>query len=285
MISRLKAHFPVSYLCKKFGISRSSFYEWVSRDTTPTETRRDVLTAQVITAFARSRGAAGYRKVTAALAREGFQADRKTVAGIMNSLGLISPAAERAFKVANRRSKRVLDPVDLLLRDFSSLTPGTIMVGDITYVRTHEGWLYVATVIDLASRSVLGHASGATMTHRLITRAMQKAIDTGHVKPGAIFHSDHGSQYRSKKFRRFCGKNGITQSMGAKMECWDNAAAETFFSKLKTERLNWLTFTTRKAAATEVDSYITHFNTARLHQTLGYATPAEKLEELTLAAA
>ncbi|MBX0300355.1 integrase core domain-containing protein, partial [Cryobacterium sp. 1639] len=118
-----------------------------------------------------------------------------------------------------------------------------------------------------------------------ITRAMQKAIATGHVKPGAIFHSDHGSQYRSKKFRRFCGKNGITQSMGAKMECWDNAAAETFFSKLKTERLNWLTFTTRRAARAEVDSYITHFNTVRLHQTLGYATPAERLDELILAAA
>lgn len=285
MISRLKAHFPVSYLCKKFGVSRSSFYEWVNRETTPTESRRDALTGQVITAFAQSNGVAGYRKVTAALSREGFQADRKTVAGIMNALGLISPAAHRAFRVANRRSKRTLDPVDLLLRDFSSLTPGAIMVGDITYVRTHEGWLYVATVIDLASRAVLGHAAGATMTTRLIVRAMQMALETGHVKPGAIFHSDHGTQYRSKQFGRYCGKNGIRQSMGAKMECWDNAAAETFFSKLKGERLNWLTFTTRKAAAAEVTSYITHFNTARLHQTLDYATPAEKLAELTLAAA
>lgn len=275
----------MSYLCRKFGVSRSTFYEWVNRVASPSESRYEVLTGQVIMAFAKSNGVAGYRKVTAALAREGFQADRKTVAGIMSELGLISPAAKRAFRVANRRSKRTLDPVDLLLRDFSSLAPGTIMVGDITYVRTHEGWLYVATVIDLASRSVLGHASGATMTTRLIVRAMQMAIDTGHVRPGAIFHSDHGVQYRSKQFGRFCGKNGIRQSMGAKMECWDNAAAETFFSKLKGERLNWLTFTTRRAAASEVDSYIVHFNTARLHQALNYATPQEKLAELTRTAA
>lgn len=275
----------MSYLCRKFGVSRSAFYEWVNRVAPPRESRHEILTGQVIEAFAKSNGVAGYRKVTAALGRGGFPVDRKTVAGIMTALGLISPAAQRAFRVADRRSTRTLDPVDLLLRDFSSLTPGTIMVGDITYVRTHEGWLYVATVIDLASRSVLGHASGATMTTRLIVRAMQMAIDTGHVKPGAIFHSDHGVQYRSKQFGRFCGKNGIRQSMGAKMECWDNAAAETFFSKLKGERLNWLTFATRKAAASEVDSYIVHFNTARLHQRLDYATPAEKLAELTLTAA
>ena len=238
----------------------------------------------MITAFAASNQAAGYRKVTAALARNGTVVDRKTVACVMNRLGLISPAAERAFKVAKRRSQRTADPVDLLLRDFSSVTPGAILVGDITYVATGQGWLYVATVIDLASRSVLGYATGTRMTTQLITRAMNMALATGHVKPGAVFHSDHGVQYRSKRFTKYCGTHGILRSMGAKMQCWDNAAAETFFSKLKSERLNWITFSTRRAARAEVISYIDHFNTARLHQTLGYATPAERLEELALAA-
>jgi transposase InsO family protein len=242
------------------------------------------LTGQVICAFAASNQASGYRKVTAALTRKGSTVNRKTVAGIMRRLGLISPAAERAFKTAKRRTQASADPVDLLLRDFSCLVPGAIMVGDITYVDTREGWLYVATVIDLASRAVLGYATGSRMTTQLIIRAMAMAIATGHVKPGAVFHSDHGAQYRSKRFAKYCGKHGILRSMGAKMQCWDNAAAETFFSKLKNERLNWLTFTTRRAARDEVISYITHFNTARLHQTLGYATPAERLAELTQAA-
>ncbi|HUG51586.1 MAG TPA: IS3 family transposase [Terrimesophilobacter sp.] len=284
MIARLRATFPVSYLCRKVGVSASGFYEWAGRSPSATRQRNAELTGRVIAAFAVSNRAAGYRKVTAALTRQGSTVDRKTVAGIMRRLGLISPAAERAFKSAKRRSGRTIDPVDLLLRDFSSLTPGTIMVGDITYVATGEGWLYVATVIDLASRAVLGYATSARMTTQLIIRAMAMAAATGHVKPGAVFHSDHGTQYRSKRFAKYCGKHGILRSMGAKMQCWDNAAAETFFSKLKNERLNWLTFTTRRAAHNEVISYITHFNTVRLHQTLGYATPAERLAELTQAA-
>lgn len=285
MIARLKADFPVTYLCHKLDVSVSGFYEWAGRGPSVTRQRHDDLTTRVIAAFAKSNRVAGYRKVTAALAREGVFADRKTVAGIMRELGLMSPAVERAFKRSKARAARVKDPVDLLDRQFDSLIPGAILVGDITYVRTREGWLYVATVIDLASRSVLGYAMGARQTHQLVTRALEMAISTGHVLPGAIFHSDHGAQYRSKKFARYCGKQGIHRSMGARFECWDNAAAESFFSKLKGERLDWLTFTTRRAARAEVTSYIDHFNTTRLHQTLGYATPAEKLAELTSLAA
>lgn len=284
MIARLKADFPISYLCRKLDVSTSGFYEWVDRPASPTRRRNAEVTAEVIVAFAVSQGAAGYRKITAALARGGIVVDRKTVAHIMRGLGLISPAAQRAFTIRNRRKARTIDPVDLLLRDFSSVQVGAIMVGDITYVHTREGWLYVATVIDLASRAVLGYAMGATMTTQLIIRALNMAVQTGHVQPGAVFHSDHGVQYRSKRFARYCGRNGIRRSMGARMQCWDNAAAETFFSKLKSERLNWLTFTSRRTARAEVISYINHFNNVRLHQTLGYATPAERLTALTLAA-
>jgi transposase InsO family protein len=284
LITRLKADFPVSYLCQRLGVSRAGFYAQVDRGPSLTTRRNAAVTAQVICAFAASNRVAGYRKVTAALARGGTAVNRKTVAGIMRRLGLISPAAERAFKVANRRSSRTADPADLLLRDFGSLTAGAILVGDITQVPTQEGWLYVATVIDLASRAVLGYATGSRMSAQLIIRAMHMALQTGHVRPGTVFHSDHGSQYRSKRFAKFCGRHGILRSMGAKMQCWDNAAAETFFSKLKTERLHWRTFTTRRTARLEVIDYIEHFNTARLHQSLGYATPAERLATLTLAA-
>lgn len=284
MISRLKADFPISYLCRRLGVSKSGFYDWSHHVTAPAHRRHEDLTGQVMIAFAESKGAAGYRKVTAALNRARVPVNRKTVAGIMHDLGLISPAAERAFKIRYQRASRLADPVDLLLRDFTSLSVGTILVGDITYIHTQEGWLYLATVIDLASRSVLGHATGARMTTQLITRAMNMALETGHVKPGAVFHSDHGVQYRSKRFTKYCGRHGIIRSMGARMQCWDNAAAETFFSKLKSESLNWQTFTTRRKARAEVIDYVHHFNNVRLHQTLGYSTPTERLIKLTLAA-
>ena len=284
MISRLKADFSVAYLCDQLGVSTSGFYDWSHHLTTPAQKRHEELTVQVMIAFADSKGAAGYRKVAAALNRAAVPVDRKTVAEIMQDLGLMSPAAERAFKVRYQRSTRANDPIDLLLRDFSSVTVGTIMVGDITYVHTQEGWLYMATVIDLASRTVLGHATGARMTTQLITRAMNMAIATGHVRPGSVFHSDHGTQYRSKRFIKYCGRHGILRSMGAKMQCWDNAAAETFFSKLKGESLNWQIFTTRRKARTAVNEYVEHYNNVRLHQTLDYSTPNERLLELTLAA-
>jgi putative transposase len=277
----LKAQFPVAFLCQQLEVSRSSYYDWTAPS--PARSRRSDLIVEIIDAFTASGRVAGYRKVTAALHRRAIPVNRKTVARHMRLLGLLSPGAERQFRRARARAGRQNDPVDLLGRDFSSITPGRVLVGDITYVPTREGWLYVATVIDLATRMVLGHATGTRQTAALAIRALQKARATGLVPVGAIFHSDHGVQYRSKAFARECG-SGIRRSMGARYECWDNAVAESFFSKLKTERLDWITFTTRKAAATEVDDYITRFNTTRLHQGLGYRTPAERLTELQTAA-
>ena len=280
----MKADFPVTYLCQKFQVSTSAFYEWSISKTTATTKRRDDLTVLVIEKFGESHSSDGYRKVTAQIHRDGVAVNRKTVASIMSELGLMSPLAVRSFKRAKARKARVKDPADLLDRDFESLVPGSILVGDITYVPTKQGWLYVATVIDLASRSVLGHATGARQTTSLIVKAMNVARKSGLIRPGTVFHTDHGSQYRSKRFQNYCRRAGIRRSMGGRMECWDNACAETFFSKLKGERLDWLTFTTRDTAATEVESYIDHFNNHRLHQTLDYLTPTEKLHALNLAA-
>ena len=193
MIARLKADFPVSYLCQKLEVSTSGFYDWSATGFTATSLRRDDLIGKVITKFAESNQVAGYRKVAAAIRRGGDVVDRKTVAGIMRELGLRSPTAEKAFRRAKARRARAADPIDLLARNFTALTPGTILVGDITYVPTREGWLYVATVIDLASRCVLGFSTGSRMTTGLITRAMTAARNTGLLSRGTIFHSDHGS--------------------------------------------------------------------------------------------
>jgi len=284
VIARMKADFPVRYLCSKLAVSPSAFYAWAGSHRTATTLRRAELTELVIAEFTASREVAGYRKVTAAIHRRGGRVDRKTVASIMSEHGLMSPMARRQHRRAKRRAAAAADPADLLLRQFESLVPGSILVGDITYVPTREGWLYLATVIDLASRAVLGFATGKQQTTKLIVQAMTHARKSGLIVRGTIFHSDHGTQYRSRQFTNYCRRAGIRQSMGALMQCWDNAAAESFFSKLKAERLDWITFDTRQAATAEVIDYIEHFNTRRLHQTLGYKTPHEALNELQPAA-
>jgi len=282
VIEGMKAQFPVSYLCGRFGVSESGFYAWRSRPQSASSKRWSLLLAKVLGVFIESGRADGHRKIREALAADhALPVNRKTVLKAMRSMGLMPPAAQAAFRRAAARARVVADPPDLLNRRFDFTIPGTVLVGDITYVPTAQGWLYVATVIDLATRMVLGHASGKRQSAELIVTALRRAIRTGIVTAGAIFHSDHGTQYRSKRFTRFCGKHAIRRSMGAKFECWDNAVAESFFSKLKNERLRWLTFTTRHAAAWEVRDYINTFNHKRRHQSLGYATPAEMMTRLT----
>lgn len=282
MIEGMKAQFPVAYLCERLGVSESGFYAWKSRPHSASSLRRSMLMAKVLGVFVDSGRADGHRKIAATLAADhDLPANRKTVLKAMRALGLMPPAAQAAFRRARTRARVVPDPPDLLNRRFEFTIPGTVLVGDITYVPTREGWLYVATVIDLATRMVLGHAAGRRQGTELIVTALRRAIRTGIITAGAIFHSDHGTQYRSKRFKRFCGRHAIRRSMGAKFECWDNAVAESFFSKLKNERLRWLTFATRQAAAWEVRDYIDTFNHKRRHQALGYATPAQTLIRLT----
>lgn len=283
MIDRMKADFPIQYLCRKFGVSESGYHAWRSRPPSARAVWRVMLEAKVLGAFLASERASGHRKITAELRiGRAFPVDRKSVLKAMKAMQLMPPAAEAAFKRAEARARLTDDPPDLLERRFDeTVEPGTVMVGDITYVRTEQGWLYVASVIDLATRAVIGWASSARQTAGLVVTALNRAIRTGLVTPNAIFHSDHGTQYRSKRFTRFCHRQSIRRSMGKNFQCWDNAVAESFFSKLKGERLRWHRFATRAQATYEVADYVHHFNTRRRHQSLGYATPAETMTALT----
>ena len=283
MIERMKADFSIVFLCARLGVSVSGFHAWRKRAVSGRAERRWQLSTKVLSVFIDSKRAAGHRKITASLATDlGVHANRKTVLSVMRDLGIMPPAARAAFRRAAARARTAPDPVDLLDRRFQdTVEPGTVLVSDITYVPTGEGWLYVATVIDLATRTVLGWASSKRQTAALVITALSRAIATGHVRPGAIFHSDHGTQYRSRRVTRFCARAGLRRSMGKNFECWDNAVAESFFSKLKNERLRWLRFTTRHAATREVADYIRYFNDRRRHQALGYATPNELMTRLT----
>jgi transposase InsO family protein len=284
VIEAEKAHYKIAWMCRLLEVPRSSFYAWRNRVETPTAARRRELAALVRTAFADSRQTSGCRRVTAALNRDGHECSVGMVADLMRELGLAA-VAPRAYKRTTVPGEDPVDSPDLIGRDFTATRPGQRLVGDITYLKTGEGWLYLATVIDLATRMVVGWQLADHMRTSLIVDALTMAIDGGHVKRAAIFHSDRGAQYTSTEFALFCKDNRIRTSVGRTGVCWDNAAAESFFASLKNEMYYRYTFPTRARARFAVADYIEVFyNRQRLHSTLGYRTPFEALTTYQTAA-
>ncbi len=286
MIAWLKAEFPIAWMCRQLEVSKSGYYKWVASELNPskTEARRNELVGFVESKFIGSGHSAGRRKITRKLRNDGLHVNHKLVGRVMREQGLVPQQTRRAWKKAARRANQVPDPADALKRVFTAQIPGTTLVGDITQVPTGQGWLYLATVIDLASREVIGYAHGPRMTAELVIRAFTAAKRNGNLPAGATFHSDHGSQYRSKRFAKYCRRNKITRSMGEKFQCWDNAVAESFFAGLKNERLHAFRFDSRAEAAAEIEDYIRYYNHERPHGSIDYDTPAAHRAQLTTAA-
>ena len=279
MIDAEKANYKIAWMCRLLGVPRSSFYAWRNKAETATSARRRELGAQVRRAFEAGRGAYGCRRVAAQLNRDGHPCSVGLVADLMRELGLRA-CQPRAYKRTTVPGEEPVTSPDLIGRDFTAAVPGQRLVGDITYLRTGEGWLYLATVIDLATKMVTGWQLAAHMRTSLVTDALSMAIAHGHIQPGAIFHSDKGCQYTSAEFARYCQANGIHTSTGRTGACWDNAAAESFFGALKNEMYYRQTFPTRARARFAVAGYIEVFyNRRRLHSALGYRTPLEALTQ------
>jgi transposase InsO family protein len=229
--------------------------------------------------FAGSHETYGYRRVHAALARRGEHCSAELVRALMREQGLI-PAQVRAFQPATTVQGNYQGIPDLVGRDFTAERPGVKLVGDITYVRTWEGFLYLATVIDCHSKAVLGWAMADHYRTDLVKDAIRMASGTGLLQPGAVFHTDRGSNYTSDEFGRYLTGLHIRRSVGRTGVCWDNAMAESFFSAIKNEWLHRFVFTTRAKAKSQVIRYIEGFyNHRRLHSALGYRTPLEVLNE------
>jgi transposase InsO family protein len=272
-------------MCRLLGVPRSSFYAWRNRAETATAARRRELAGQARRVFDEGRGAYGCRRVAAQLNREGHACSVGLVADLMREAGLRA-CQPRAYKRTTLPGEEPASSPDLIGRDFTAAVPGTRLVGDITYLKTGEGWLYLATVIDLATRMVTGWQLADHMRTSLVTGALAMAVAHGHVQPGAIFHSDKGAQYTSAEFARFCQAHGIRPSTGRTGVCWDNAAAESFFGALKNEMYYRQSFPGRAHARFAVADYIEVFyNRRRLHSALGYRTPFEALTEFQAAAA
>ena len=259
--------------CELLEVSRSAFYEWHKHVPSARQLADAELGECIQGIYDESRGTYGWPRVHRALRDDGVHVGREHVARIMRDKGLVGRC--------RRRWTTISDPdvvaVDLLKRTFG---PGTVeldrvYVGDITYIRTWEGWLYLATVIDLASRRVVGWAMAEHMRAELVCDALRMAIDNRRPAPGAMFHSDRGTQYTSTEFTDMLGEHEMIQSLSRPRQCWDNAVAESFFSSLKVELIHRQSWATRAQARRAVFDYIeVFFNRKRLHSSLGYLTPA-----------
>jgi putative transposase len=267
--------FPVSKMCSWIGVSASGFYEWRSRPQSATAARRARLAALVGRAFELGRGTYGYRRVHAQLARWGERVSPELVRALMRRLGLVA-CQRRPYKLTTTADPAAAATADLVGRDFTAEVPGAKLVGDITYVRTWEGWLYLATVLDCHSKRVVGWSMADNMRADLICAAIDMAATTLDLTPTAVFHSDRGSQYTSTQFRDHLTGHGLTPSIGRTGVCWDNAMAESFFGALKNELVHRTVYPTRRHARADIVEYIEVFyNRQRLHSGLGYRTPTE----------
>lgn len=271
--------YKIVKMCEWMEVSKSGFYEWSSRPMSATAQRRAYLCLVITRAFEDSDGTYGHRRIHAQLARWGEHASLELVRALMRELGLVA-CQPRPW----RHSLTVGGPAgpipDLVNRDFTAETPGTKMVGDITYIPTWEGWLFLATVIDCHHKSVIGWATGDNYKTPLITAAISMAVTNHDIAKDAIFHSDRGSNYTSEEFALFLERHGIRQSVGRTGICYDNAMAESFFAALKNERVHRTVYPTREHARKDIVRYIEfRYNKKRLHSGLGYRTPQEVYDE------
>jgi putative transposase len=277
LIDAEKANYAITFMCALLSVPRSSFYAWRARAAgeTATAARRRELGVQVRRVFDEHQGRYGCRRIACQLNRERHPCSVGLVADLMRELGLRA-CQPRGYKRTTVPGDDPAPTSDLLERDFTASAPGQRLVGDITYLRTGQGWLYLATVIDLCTRMVVGWQLADHLRTSLVVDALQMAITHGHVGRGAIFHGDRGCQYTSAEFTEFCARANIHASVGRTGVCWDNAAAESFFATLKNEMYHRQRFDTRARARFAVAEYIeVYYNRKRLHSTLGYRTPFE----------
>lgn len=273
----MKSHtseFSIAAMTRALEVSRSGYHSWKKRLGKPEKDAR--LKVEVEAIFNQSRQTYGYRRITIALSDKGIRVNEKAVRRIMEERNL-RPKASRKFKSTTQSKHSLPVAENLMDRDFSASEPNQKWSQDITYIWTKEGWLYLAVVIDLYSRMVVGWSMSERMGQELVLDALTMAIWRRKKPRGVMVHSDRGSQYCSKDFQKLLREYAMVCSMSRKAECWDNAPTESFFHSLKVE---WIygerVFETRKEAIEKIFDYIEGwYNTQRLHSTIGHVSPAE----------
>lgn len=271
-------NFSVVRLCKVAGVSTSAYYAWRARGEGPSDAVIDeaVLANRVFDTWRRSRGRYGAPRVTAALLEAGVKVNEKRVARLMAELGIAGKCGRRKLRTT-WRDKTAIPAGDLVERDFTAERPDELWVGDATYVWTDEGWLFVASVLDVCTRMLVGWSIADHLRTELFTDALASAAATRGKRAfaGTVFHSDHGCQYTSHDFKKACRRMKIVQSMGTVGDSYDNAMAESFWSSLERELVDDAHFSTKKEARLAIFEWIVWYNTERLHSSLGYMSPRE----------
>jgi len=272
--------YSIKQMCRWLEVSVSGFYEWAGRPASATAQWRDRLKPLVVKAFTDSDGRYGYRRVHAQLVRWGVRCDPEVVRDLMRELSLVSCQPRRSRKGTTKQAAKRADIPDLINRDFTATAPGQKLVGDITYIHTWEGWVYLALVIDCFSRKIVGWAMDDNYRTPLIQAAIQMAARNLPLPAGAVFHSDRGSNYTSEDFAKTLKELDILQSVGRTGICYDNSLSESTNGAVKVELVNREEYPTRAYAMKRVARYVELFyNSRRLHSTLGYRTPQEVLDE------
>lgn len=267
--------FAVRMMCRVLGVSASGYYAWATRTPGPREQARAELDKQVTELFHAEKQRAGAPRLARRLKAQGHRAGRHQVAHSLRRQGLRAKAA-RKYKATTNSNHRLPVAPNLLQQDFSAQHANQKWVSDITYVATDEGWLYLAVILDLYSRAIVGWAMSDRMTAALTCDALRMALFRRHRPRGVIVHSDRGSQYCSREYRRLLRENSLICSMSAKGDCYDNAAMESWNHSLKVEAVHGERFVTRAHAKRELFDYIeAYYNRQRLHSTLGYLSPAQ----------
>ncbi len=271
-----KAWAPVTVLCKLLGVSRSGFYAWEERGRSTRSTDDAKLAVHVVAAFNVGRGAYGSPRVKEELLKGGgIAVSRKRVARIMRELGL-EGRRKRRFKATTDSRHSLPVAENVLDRGFDVAAPDVAWVTDITYVWTAEGWLYLAAILDLFSRRVVGFAMSERIDRALALEALRVAVGRRVPDVGLLHHSDRGSQYASGDYQEALDDLGVVCSMSRKGNCWDNAVAESFFATLKTECIYPRRFATKAEAREVIFEFIEVFyNRRRRHSTIGYVSPVD----------
>jgi len=269
-----RGSYPVAALCRVMGVSRSAYYDWHKQGATVIDSETWHLCQRVKALFVESRQSLGNRQMMQQLRKEGFEIGRYRVRGLMKKLNLVVKRKKRFVLTTDSTHKQPVAE-NLLNRAFSPLDKNQVWTTDITYVWTLQGWIYLAVVLDLHSRRVVGWSLDKQMETALVTRALTMAVNLRNPPEGLLHHSDRGSQYASKAYQTLLRQNGMVCSMSRKGNCWDNAPTERFFSSLKREWLTGNVYQTRDAAVADVRAYIAYYNSRRLHTTLGDMTPID----------
>jgi putative transposase len=274
-IAAEKAQYPIRLLCEVLDVTRSGYYAWVDRPASPKRVADAQLLLEIKAALVRGRGAYGSPRIHRDLRAHGIRVGKKRIERLMHENGLEARQKRRFVHTTDSRHEYPIAP-NLLDRQFDVDRVNQAWVGDVTYVPTAQGWLYLAVLLDLFSRRVVGWATSALNDRDLALSALQHALRARRPRPGLVHHTDRGSPYASDDYRRVLAAHSITASMSRTGDCYDNAVAESFFATLKAEHVDHEDFATRDLGTASIGDYIEGFyNCARRHSHVGYLSPIE----------